>query len=98
MRVSDPQDIQVMTWAPDGRDLLVRKNLTTGGNEHEFWLVPVSDGQPRKVTSTPNIEGAFVRVHPDGRQIAFMTGSATVEIWMMENFLPQTATTRAAKK
>jgi Tol biopolymer transport system component len=88
IRVNHPQSFEIMTWAPDGRGLLLRKSSFAGGNEHELWLVPISDGKPRQVTSNLNIDGAFVRVHPDRRQIAFMTGSPTFEVWVMENFLP----------
>jgi Tol biopolymer transport system component len=88
IRVNHPQNFQVLTWAPDGRDLLLRKTLSAAGQDHELWLVPISDGKPRKVTSNLSIEGAFVRVHPDGRQVAFMTGTPNLEVWVLENFLP----------
>ena len=29
-----------------------------------------------------------LRVHPDGRQIAFTAGEGRGELWVMENFLP----------
>jgi Tol biopolymer transport system component len=88
IRVNHPQSFQILTWTPDGRGLLLAKSSSAEGKERELWLVPISDGKPRKVTSNLNIAGAFVRVHPDGRQIAFMTGSPTLEVWVMENFLP----------
>ncbi len=29
-----------------------------------------------------------IRVHPDGKRIAFVAGLGKAEVWMMENFLP----------
>ena len=29
-----------------------------------------------------------LRVHPDGSQIAFTAGWPSLEVWVMENFLP----------
>jgi hypothetical protein len=33
----------------------------------------------------------WVRVHPDGRHVAFGTSKASTEVWVMENFLPKSA-------
>lgn len=35
-----------------------------------------------------NDRGLQLRIHPDGRQIAFWTGQDTRELWAMENILP----------
>ncbi len=31
----------------------------------------------------------MIRIHPDGRRIAFEGGRSGGEIWVMENFLPK---------
>ena len=73
-----------MAWTPDSRAVIVMKNRDDRG---ELWLVPVTDGQPRKLDiDLTNWAGGF-RVHPDGRQIAFVAGKAASEIWALENFL-----------
>ena len=34
------------------------------------------------------IPGGGMRLHPDGRQIAYYTGRGRSDLWVMENFLP----------
>ena len=67
-------------WTPDGRFILLRK-------EGEIWAVAPAGGQPRKIDlGVARI--LDLRVHPDGRQIAFMTRNNTPdEVWVMENVL-----------
>ena len=75
---------------PDGRAVIVDKVLNDSGTEREFWLVPTAGGQPRKIDvgTAPGL-GPVVRVHPDGRQIAYVVGDAAKqEVWVLENFLP----------
>jgi Tol biopolymer transport system component len=67
-------------WTPDGRLILLRK-------EGELWAVAPEGGQPRKI-DLGVARVLDVRVHPDGRQIAFMTRNDTPqEVWVMENLL-----------
>jgi len=34
------------------------------------------------------IPGGGMRLHPDGRQIAYYTGRGRRDLWVMENYLP----------
>jgi dipeptidyl aminopeptidase/acylaminoacyl peptidase len=75
-----------LSWAPDGRHLVVNAQGKSGG---EVLLVPTDGGPARK------LEGEFrhpplgpVTVHPTGRQIAFANGEYKAEVWTLENFLP----------
>ena len=69
-----------LAWVPDGTGLLY-------GREDQVWHVSATDGSRRKTELT--IEGGHFRLHPDGRRIAFASGSPdTWEVWVMENFLP----------
>jgi len=75
-----------LVWSPDGRHLLF--STTTGGREpFELWEISAGRGQPRKL----GLSGDSLRdlsVHPDGRRIAFTSGSpAQSEVWAMEKFL-----------
>ncbi|MBI3697316.1 MAG: PD40 domain-containing protein [Acidobacteria bacterium] len=70
----------VPSWTPDSRFVLFP--VDTGA-----WLVPVAGGQPRKI-DLGLASVAALRVHPDGRQVAFTAGSNKLEVWVMENFLP----------
>jgi Tol biopolymer transport system component len=90
LRVSQPQELMATaTWMPDGRAVIVDKVLNESGTEREFWLVPTAGGQPRKIDvgTAPGL-GPDIRVHPDGRQIAFVAGENKKELWVLENFLP----------
>jgi Tol biopolymer transport system component len=64
-----------VAWVPDGSRLLF-------GVDSALWSVGLSGGEPVKV-----LEGCCggndVRVHRDGRRIAFLGGSDRSEIWVM---------------
>jgi Tol biopolymer transport system component len=69
---------KALNWSADGRFLFY-------GNG-ELWRVAVENGVPEKV----GIAMGFldVRVHPDGRRIAFFAQEFGGELWAMERFLP----------
>lgn len=72
-------------WLPDGRLLIVR------GKDRKFdRLVAVSPESGAMVELPPALEplGGFLRVHPDGRQVAYSAGEAAFELWTLENVLP----------
>ena len=81
-----------LVWSPDGSQVFFTKgpasdqDLTFG-----LWRVPAEGGAAQSVDLA--MEGLRdVRVHPDGKRIAFSAGQflGGVEIWVMENFLPPT--------
>jgi Tol biopolymer transport system component len=93
LRVSQPQVFTATaSWMPDGRAVLVIKSLNFGwpGIGNELWIVPIDGSQPRKIDlGTTTGLGPAVRVHPDGRQIAYAVGEGEKsEVWALENFLP----------
>jgi Tol biopolymer transport system component len=77
-----------LAWVPDGTGLLYGKTVRQGSSAvGEVWHVSATDGSRRKTELT--IEGGHLRLHPDGRRIAFASGSPDAwEVWVMENFLP----------
>lgn len=85
-----------ITWTPDSRHLL----FTTGGYpDRGLWRVPLEGGTPQPVGLQMNMLGTWgLNVHPGGKRIAFhaidQPERYTTEVWVMENFLPET---RAAK-
>ena len=55
----------------------------------------VAGGRPERVADElPTDPGGWrgLRIHPDGRQIAFTSKSVQQELWVMENFLPEVKT------
>ena len=76
-----PEDAFTLTfvqWTPDGRSIVFPKS-------GEIWIVPAAGGSPRKMELGvgPVLD---LRIHPDGRQIAFTTRNrATQEIRAVEH-------------
>jgi Tol biopolymer transport system component len=88
MRRAVPQQPAMFVWGPDSRSLLIRTN--SGGDKLELWRAFV-DGTPAvRLDTTVDGNVRSVRLHPDGRQIAFQvtTPATPYEIWVTENFLP----------
>ena len=71
--------IRSVVWTPNGRYLLFSK-------KGELWRLPVAGGLPEKAGLSAE-DLRELRVHPDGRQIAFAAGTARGELWVMESFL-----------
>jgi len=74
-------------WTPDGLGILFVKGHDPGSQgDFELWRVGVRDGEARKLLSMPGM--LSVRIHPDGRRIAFSAGESKAELWVLEHFLP----------
>ena len=87
LRVAPPQVLmQNLSWAPDSRSLIVN-TFWNDGEKRETWLVPL-DGGPHKVLDLPGHTWSRVRVHPDGKRVAYHAGDLKSEVWVLENFLP----------
>ena len=88
---SSPQGIKTIAWTPDGRHLLFSLTQSAGGAGSgattDLWRIPVEGGQSQKLELAMD-SLADLRVHPNGRHIAFVAGSHKGEVWVMENFLP----------
>ena len=75
-------------WTPDGKTILfLRRTNGTKEEKRELWQVPSEGGESSKVEF--NMDLNDLRLHPDGRRIAFTSGKTTNELWVMENFLPK---------
>ncbi len=76
---------------PDGRSIIFTKN---DGSRSSLWRIPADEGDPQDlmISTTKPVSG--IRVHPDGRRLAFSTSVPVdnweTELWVMENFLPPT--------
>jgi dipeptidyl aminopeptidase/acylaminoacyl peptidase len=87
LRVAPPQVLmQNLSWAPDSRSLIVN-TFWNDGDKRQTWLVSVEDGT-HKVLDLPGHTWSRVRVHPDGKRIAYHAGELRSEVWVLQNFLP----------
>ena len=73
----------VQDWSPDGRFVLFRRS---GSGDDSLWSVfrvSVDSGETKLLLQADGIRD--VRVHPDGRHIAFTAGWPVVELYVMKN-------------
>ena len=90
------QDLAVLgfvAWTPDGRHVLFGRHTASQQEITELWRIPAEGGEPQRLElAMENL--VDLRVHPDGRRLAFTAGQKKAEIWVMENFLPATEGTK----
>jgi Tol biopolymer transport system component len=73
----------------DSRTVVVRKRLNDRTDASEMWLVPIVEGQPKKIA---DMAGSGLAYSPDKTRVAYTwteSGPTTMEIWALENFLPK---------
>ncbi|MFQ5927342.1 MAG: WD40 repeat domain-containing protein, partial [Terriglobia bacterium] len=89
VRVVAPDDIPLDTlaWTPNGNYVLFGKADRDESQGVSLWRVPAQGGKPQPLGLS--MEGLTnLRLHPDGRRVAFTAGRNKNEVWVLENFLP----------
>jgi Tol biopolymer transport system component len=81
---ADSPRISTPTWVPDGKHVLVARNLKQGS---DLWRFPAAGGPGEKLHFFPEETQGFV-MHPSGKRMAFTQSRANYELWVLENFLP----------
>lgn len=81
-------NVFAIAWSVDGRYLLY---VRPWDGAFELWRVPVTGGEVEKLGFSVS-RMRLIRIHPDGRRIAFEGGRSGGEIWVMEDFLPKQVT------
>jgi Tol biopolymer transport system component len=77
---------QHIAWTPDSRAVVVRRVSSDKG---DFLKVPLSGDEPMKLDwNITDPQAGLIRIHSDGRRIAFASGHGRSELWTLENFLP----------
>jgi len=83
-----------VAWAADGQRLILgrkdesRRTLPHEQPETELWSLAVGGGEPRKLgLRMPGL--SKVSAHPSGKRIALHTTEQTLEVWAIENLLPE---------
>ena len=82
-----------LTWTPDSRQILFIKQVgkLAAATRSELWSVPVDGGEPRNLGVSMMRRIESLSIHPDGRRLALHVYDPTTEVWVMEDFLPETA-------
>ena len=83
-----------VAWAADGQRLILgrkdesRRTLPHQQPETELWSLSVGGGEPWKLgLRMPGL--SKVSAHPSGKRIALHTTEQTLEVWAIENLLPE---------
>jgi len=85
-RQSETQGFNELAWTPDGRNVLMVRRTGKEGIP-ELWRIPIGGGEPQRTALSAESMG-IVAPHPDGRRIAFESGSRSGspnELWVLEN-------------
>ena len=79
LRVDDVQPVShdgEFQWLPGGRTAVANVR-GKAKDSWEVWTIPVDGGDPRKLDlGVSNLRGSPIGLHPNGREIAFLTGPA----------------------
>lgn len=93
IRMAPRENVTSFSWAPDGKRLMFTRQMTgKDGNPTGpagVWATPVDSGEAVQLKlSLPGMR--CITIHPDGRQIAFQSGSGVGrDLWVMEGLLPK---------
>jgi len=81
-KVQEKVQANALSWAPDGKSIYC--DVSVG-----LWNFPVDGDNPKKFYEGKDLSFSELRVHPDGKRIAFSIQKGSYEIWAMDNFLPE---------
>ena len=84
-----------MEWTRDSQRLVFTQSEN---NTSTAWIVPLSGGNPVQIDpALTTADTNALRIHPDGRRVAYTTGQGRFEVWTLENFLANRATPAATQ-
>lgn len=83
--------VGTLTWSHDSRKILYVKHIAQDGTaqgRYELRFLSADDGKDQKLGDLAHYVG-WLSLHPDGHRLAFHFYTPKVELWAMENFLPE---------
>lgn len=84
-------------WMRDGISILfIKRPSGSRGEKRELWRVPSVGGEPTKIDLGLEFKGD-VDLSPDEKRVVYASEKLVLEIWAMENFLPQEKSAGLAK-
>lgn len=85
----DPRSVISLAWTPDGKTILYARQKEPGPTVSavEVLRVAVAGGEPEPIGLEMEMLSQL-RLHPDGRRLAFVAGESAGELWVMKDFLP----------
>lgn len=96
IRLPEPMGlVGLAEWTPDGRLVFGKwKRSENTSPTASLWIVSPTGGTPTELEfSLPFGVRSRLRVHPDGRHVAFSSSvNNSWEVWTLEHFLPNTTT------
>ncbi|MDH3289764.1 MAG: hypothetical protein OEO20_14385 [Gemmatimonadota bacterium] len=83
-----------LNWAPDGTHLIFTAVIPDeAAGPSRMWAVATAGGQPYRI-GIQDVGLTQLRIHPDGRRIAYRAGQPQQEVWVMADFLPNSGVDR----
>jgi Tol biopolymer transport system component len=92
LQLKDPESIRSgwkgsVEWIADGRQILFVK--AQKDRKDELWQISAEGGKPRNLGITNQGIISQLRVHPDGKRVAFTNAKLGNDVWVIENFVPK---------
>jgi len=90
LHVQQPESLGFVTWSADSGSVIFMKltQQQDAPTRRDLMRIPAGGGQPVAIALGPEfsaMQGASLRIHPDGKQLAFNTLSVPKsEVWALE--------------
>jgi Tol biopolymer transport system component len=87
LTISSPEEFAMgsFAWTPDSRTILAVRTTNKGAysESSQLWKVPIDGSRPARL-DFPEMRMAHKRISPDGQTIAFTSGRAPSEIFVLQ--------------
>ncbi len=81
------ETFSTFAWTTDGKGLVFAK-YKDNINKCSLWQISLDEEKPQELGLEMK-QLKYLSLHPDGQSMAFCCSTLSVDIWVMENFLPE---------